>query len=629
MEVAMLPDESTPQQPGPGATGDATAAAHIPQVAAPPAASQSSAEEEAEAEKVEDKSAAPSSGSPPSQPSDPLLSLWHWTLLALAILTVAGALYLRYRYMPPDDPSPPVRLIVIQLNDTYRLDPVRDGKRGGLGRVASLLRRLKTQNPKVPVIVVHAGDFLAPSLESKPELFRGLQMIDALNFLNSIAPVYAVPGNHEFDDPNPQMLADAIERSQFQWVASNLRRDDDALAPVLRQRAAERLVLRFGGLKVALFGLTIGSAHRGKDRTYAPIDADYAAAARRQIEQMEREGADIIFGLTHLDIEDDRELAKLRREHPRFQWIAGGHEHHLQREPGWDGGALLTKGESNARTVWKVSVFLKRGRPEVREESVAIDETIQADPSFSHAIEDFYRSGLRDKRPYLDDVVSTQPGRCYDGTEEVVRDKESDWGSFLADSMRKAYRDAPADIAVINAGSIRIDDTFCDKITFEHLERTFAFPSPVAFVKLTGKEVREQILEHAVGSERGDGRFLQVSGIRFRREPGAAGGSVLRDLKVQSGKGWADLQENKTYVVAVPGFLFECGDGYQFRSRVKEYIAPGPDLRQLTYTALTVKASKQPPPIRGRIINLPSYAKQYVPTKGTWTRMTNGERKCS
>lgn len=553
-------------------------------------------------------------------------SLGRLFFVILALLAIAGTLFLQWRHTPVANPKPPTELIVVQLNDIYRLDAVRNGTRGGLARVASLIRQLKAENPNVPVIVLHAGDFLGPSLES--EVFHGAQMIDALNFLHEIAPVYAVPGNHEFDfnDKQKDFLSQAIERSKFRWVASNLERGDGAMLPALRNNVAERVVETFGKVKVGIFALTLDSSHKNKDQPYAPISGDYAGVARREIEQLERAGAELIVGLTHLDIDDDRELAKLRREHPRFRWIAGGHEHSLEREPAWSGGALITKGDSNARTVWKVSVVRQRGETEVREQSVALDEEFKGDPDFEREIQNLYHSKLRNTRSYLDEVIAKRTG-CYDGSEETVRNKESDWGSYLADNMRKAYK-KPADVGVINGGSIRVDDTFCDKVNFEHLERTFAYPTPIVFVKLTGKDLKEQILDHAVNTKRGDGRFLQVSGVSFRLEASPSAQRYIKDLKIQSGKNWVNLQEDKQYVVAVSQYLFECGDDYPFRKYVTEYIPPGPDLRTVTYGALKALGKTNAPTAIKRIIDLPPYAKPFVATSGAWTGLSDLQRQC-
>ena len=586
----------------------------------------------------------PNSGSPPppakdAQPILRRLAAWShrlrgsrklgalsWLLLVLVVF-VAGALYLSWTSVPASDRNPSPQLIIVQLNDIYRLDAVRAGKRGGLARVVTLLRQLKLQNPQVPVIVLHAGDFLSPSLESS--LFHGAQMIDAMNFIHDVAPLYVVPGNHEFDysDTDKEYLTAAILKSKFPWVAANLERKDSALLPALRDNVREHIVVPFGKVKLGIFGLTIDGAQGGKDRPYAPISGDYARIASEQIEQLEREGADLIVGLTHLNIGDDHKLATLKQQHPRFLWIAGGHEHSLDREPSWSAAALITKGDSNARTVWKVSVVKNGGNVDVREESVVIDESIQPDPMFTQNVENFYRAKLRNELPYLDNIISTLPNRCYDGTEEAVRDRESDWGDFLTDTMRRTYQGMTADVAVLNGGSIRIDDTICDRITFENLERTFAYETPVVFVKLKGKELKEYLLDSSAGSKRGDGRFLQVSGVSFRRDRSAGASEVVKDLEMQSAKGNSAFDASKTYIVAVNKYLFDCGDGYKFRQFVTDYIPAGPDVRALTYAALSPQTNSKAQ-VLNRIIDLPGYVKLPSMRPPKWQTLNATDQPC-
>jgi 5'-nucleotidase len=541
------------------------------------------------------------------------------------VLLVAGVLYLSSQDGSLNDSNPSPQLIIVQLNDIYRLDAVRAGKRGGLARVVALLRQLNTQNPQVPVIVLHAGDFLSPSLESN--LFHGSQMIDALNFINEVAPLYVVPGNHEFDysEKEKEYLTDAILKSKFPWVASNIERNESHLLPALRDNVNQHIVRTFGKVKLGIFGLTIDQGE--KDSPYAAISGDYARIASAEIEQFEREGADLIIGLTHLNISDDHELAKLKQQHPRFRWIAGGHEHALDREPGWSGAALITKGDSNARTVWKISVVKNGPNVDIREESVVIDESIQPDPAFTQNVENFYRSKLRNERPYMDTVISTHPDRCYDGTEEAVRDRESDWGNFLTDTMRTAFKGITADVAVLNGGSIRIDDTICDRITFENLERTFAYPTPVVLVKLKGKDLKKYILDHSYSSKRGDGRFLQVSGVSFRRDLAPGSSAVIKDLELSSAKRQIKFDDAKTYVVAVNKYLFECGDGYKFSQFVTDYIPAGPDLIALTYAALSSQA-KNKAQVVGRIIDLPGYVRPPSMATPKWQSLNAADRPC-
>ncbi|HEX7243285.1 MAG TPA: metallophosphoesterase, partial [Longimicrobiaceae bacterium] len=259
---------------------------------------------------------------------------------ALAAALLALALPARAQDFRPE-------LTVIQINDVYRIDAVANGTQGGLGRIATLAERVRRET-RAPVMILHAGDFLAPSLESR--YFAGIQMVDALNFLHARAPLVAVPGNHEFDERAPQMLVGAVKASRFPWIASNVTvRTGDAAVDARFQRDT---VLTAGGMRVGIFALTLIDS----PRQYAVEDSAYLRVAEERIARLEGAGADVIVGLTHLNLQDDRRIAALRRAHPKLLWLAGGHEHFLQSEPLTDSTALITKGDSNARRVWRVSL---------------------------------------------------------------------------------------------------------------------------------------------------------------------------------------------------------------------------------------------------------------------------------
>lgn len=111
---------------------------------------------------------------------------------------------------------------------------------------------------------------------------------------------------------------------------------------------------------------------------YASIG--YTSIAERQIQELENAGADVFIALTHLNMSDDRQLAQLRRAHPKFMWIAGGHEHYTQHEALTPRTALITKGDSNARRVWRVAIGVNNGVVEIREEKVDVnDSTLKPD----------------------------------------------------------------------------------------------------------------------------------------------------------------------------------------------------------------------------------------------------------
>ena len=238
----------------------------------------------------------------------------------------------------------------IHLNDTYRVGTVEDGKRGGFSRIVTLARELEAQGRDVRLL--HGGDFLYPSLES--QLWDGLQMVEAMNFVNAVAPLYATSGNHEFDRRGPEQLVAALKASEFVWLGDNYRFEtgNDEADAVL-QRA---FTFTAAGKTVGVFSLTLHPDDGGNDRAYLKIDSDYEAVARGTIETLLARGVDLVIGVTHVHMWQDVALAGLKAEYPQLAFIVGGHEHEPQYSEGSDTEAVVMKGASNARVVWQIDV---------------------------------------------------------------------------------------------------------------------------------------------------------------------------------------------------------------------------------------------------------------------------------
>src|ERR1043165_9147740 len=160
-------------------------------------------------------------------------------------------------------------------------------------------------------------------------------MIDALNHLHGVAPVVFVPGNHEFDERRPAMVADAVRASRFPWLAGNVAwATGDSAAD--RRVGRDTVITTASGLRLGIFPLPFLDS----PRDYARADSAFVQDAERMIRGLESRGADVIVGLTHLAHETDRQISRLRRTHPRFAWICGGHEHYRIVDPGTDTTAL-------------------------------------------------------------------------------------------------------------------------------------------------------------------------------------------------------------------------------------------------------------------------------------------------
>jgi 5'-nucleotidase len=489
----------------------------------------------------------------------------------------------------------PRELTVLQLNDVYRIDAVENGTAGGLARVVTLAREARAAGSEV--VVLHAGDAIAPSLESR--YFAGQQMVDALNFVHGVAPLLFVPGNHEFDERNPRMLREAISASRFPWLAGNVSLSSGD-SVVDRRLGRDTVLVTASGLRLGIFTLTFLDS----PRDYAHPDSAFVQDAERMIRSLEQRGAEVIVGLTHLTHATDQEISQLRRRHPRFAWIAGGHEHFRLSDPLTPRSALITKGESNARGIWRVTLSAGRGRASARAEAVEVDANIPPDSLYRAQVEARWAARLHERVPFLDAVIGRSDS-LMDASEETVRNAESAWGNWLADQMRTAFPTRPADIAVLNGGALRIDDVLGGELRWEHLARTFGFPTRVALVSLHGRHVRA-MLEHSVSGGRGEGRFLQVSGLRVRFDRSRPEGQRILDAQVQRGTGWAPLDADSVYRVAVPDYLFANGDGYTFTAAALESTPPGPDLKLIAFDALSsvfARGQAITPRVEGRLVD--------------------------
>src|SRR3954452_21395724 len=102
---------------------------------------------------------------------------WIWFALILTWLVMAVLAILYFCGSTRSTSQSQRRLTFITVNDVYQLEGVAGGIKGGLNRLRTL--RTWIEQDGANAILLHAGDFLAPSLTSK--VFKGEHMIDVLN----------------------------------------------------------------------------------------------------------------------------------------------------------------------------------------------------------------------------------------------------------------------------------------------------------------------------------------------------------------------------------------------------------------------------------------------------------------
>lgn len=473
-----------------------------------------------------------------------------------------------------------VKFKILQINDVYKIEGLERGDIGGIARVRTLRKDLEKGGQ--PVLVLLAGDFLYPSVMSK--YLQARPMVDMLNLLDgdpaAFDPYLIVTfGNHEFDNKVPEILCDRIVQSDFRWVASNVRycsAKRDAGLPFSHRfyNVHDTIVLDIGGALVGIFGLTINS----EERDYVEYDYELPErydAVKKAIDTLKAQGAHMIVALTHQDMEEDESLVSY---FPEIDIVVGGHDHSYSKKQ--VGRTWITKADADARSAIVYDVHISPNAPvgTIPQKVDLNNNTKEEDSVIDKEVDDWMDKLSKRFKDLKNHDLNEPIGHTkhkLEGVETAVRKKETALGNFLTDVIRDKME---TDIAFINGGGIRINDDIPANgtITAYDMEGIFYFENNLVDFELTGEELLDILNISVQNVDKGDGRFLQVSGIKFKYHAkslqGKPGYEV--DQKDVSIKHWGEssftpLVLDKTYTAGSVDYLWEKGykSGYTIFSQ--------------------------------------------------------------
>jgi 2',3'-cyclic-nucleotide 2'-phosphodiesterase (5'-nucleotidase family) len=471
----------------------------------------------------------------------------------------------------------PRTVTFLAINDIYRLEGVAENTSGGLTRVRTLRKAIERDAPNA--ILLHAGDFLSPSLVSR--MFKGAQMIDVLNNLDGDANafdarMFVAFGNHEFDEstcnrPDAPLNARVAE-SQFTWLAANLDFPScPSMSGMLGRKNVKKdgVVIDVEGVKVGLFG--IGQTPDKVSLPKYPPFEESMPAAKRSIDTLRKAGAELIVALTHLPREDDEAL--LRELAPAgLDLLVGGHDHtHMTLKDG-QGVARGFKADSDARTAWRIDVHVPAGgKPRVEAKLITLDSKFLPDPNLTRLAKAWTalaeekiclgraKKGQRVQPACLNAVVGRT--RALIELEETPnRSQETGFGNWLADAM---LRETKADVAIVNSGILGLNEDLAagTRLRVSHVVDIFRFDDVVAMRSYPAKTVCKAI-EHGLVYP-GTGAWPHLGGVSV--EVTRAGDKYeMAKVITFSGKPGLDCASDTAVKVAAVPFLLCGGDNYPF-----------------------------------------------------------------
>jgi len=499
-------------------------------------------------------------------------------------------------------------VVVLAVNDVYRIEGVRGGQQGGLALVRALRQELEKENSGV--LFLHAGDFLFPSLLS--EWTEGAHMIEMMNALDGAPGVFdphmfVVFGNHEFDKSERKhaaLLQARIDQSEFHWLGSNIRFTQKEGKPsVDSEKVQVSRIIKSGGIRVGIFGLT---TDRNPANTIAYVDEflNPVQVAEEQTTLLRAQGADVVIGLTHLALEKDREILETLGERGP-DLIIGGHEH--QRHHVEIDGRWILKADADARTATVLRIRMIREKPFISLGYRFLDRKhLQPEPKMQEKVDRIvqnHEEWFCSHNHEVGDCLQQAVGRTavpLNGEELVIRRYETNLGNWIADQVLAAAPDA--DIAFINSGALRVNQTIPPgPITRRHIEELLFYDSALVRAELTHQEL-DAVLERSTEDWVGQGHWLQISGMAFKHDPRNPEGHRVNAIQLFRNGKMSELPDRPLQIVTNK-FLMEGGDDYHMLKKLK-WVSVAGSLKRRIRSILADSPDPLAPGVDGRICNV-------------------------
>lgn len=459
-------------------------------------------------------------------------------------------------------------LTILHTNDHHghflKFNPYPVTDVGGLAAQSTVINivRAEAEEQGGHVLVLSAGDVNTGIPES--------DMLDAepdFRLMSAIGYDAMTPGNHEFDNPREALLKQKAWAG-FPFLSANIVKkgtNEPLFEPYI--------IKEFGGLKVAIFGLTTEETPIMTLPEYtADLEFKNVIETAKTLVPKLREQADIVIALTHLGFFEQsgggyRSAGdvKLAQDVPGIDVIIGGHSHTELKEAQLVNNTLIVQAgewsEYVGRLDLKIDTSAEHAIIETRFRLMPVNmkKRVKFNEKFYYQ---FLDTGYVEDQDLLDKVApfAELAAKLLDqplgetsvllvGAKESVRVEETNLANLVTDAMRAK---TGADIALQNAGGIRADIA-PGKITYRDILTVQPFGNTLVLLDMTGQQILDT-LTYAATIEAGNGAFLQVSGLKWTNNQGKpetilAGGQPL------------DLE--KTYKVVTNNFMASGGDGYK------------------------------------------------------------------
>lgn len=427
---------------------------------------------------------------------------------------------------------------------------------GGLARLGSLIRSIKSNTPNT--VVIDAGDMF----QGTP-LFTHYHGEVEVSLLNQIGYDMYTIGNHEFDD-GAENLGKQLKNAKFDIICANM---DAESQPDLKSVIKPYVIKEIGGKKIGFIGVMTPELERLSlslgGVKIKHLNDDWLIPVREAVKEIESKGIKHIVAVTHCGTDFDQQISQAI---PQIDVIIGGHSHTrldkaLFVEHDDSSKTIIVQTGSYGRTLGRLDVvFDKEGKMDAADTKyklINITDKLPEDPAMKAYIDKKVEPLLPLRR-----TIVSQAEDAFDN-RWTAYPWDSALGDLITDALCEAGKSYGTTISVHNRGGMRgrIEK---GPISLEKVQEILPFDNRLTFATIKGRALLGA-LEHSVSGPAG-GRFLDVHGLKIGYDPTKKRGERLVFALAEDKDGsYSPVDPEKEYKVAINNYTFQSGEGYDFK----------------------------------------------------------------
>jgi 5'-nucleotidase len=367
---------------------------------------------------------------------------------------------------------------------------------------------------------------------------------------------------------------------------------DVSAEPLLADTLAKSTVIKRGGERIGLIGLTPEDTHELASPGDNISFSDPVAAVQAEVDRLTEEGVNKIIVLSHSSYAVDQRVAAGTTG---VDVIVGGHSNTLLSNtderaegpyPTMVGNTAIVQAYAYGKYLGELNVtFDEAGNvTEAVGEPILIDASVPEDEAIVARISD-----LAAPLDEIRNTVVAEAAGALEGDRSVCRAQECSMGNLIADAMLARVADQGVSVALQNSGGIRASID-AGEVTKGEVLTVLPFQNTLSTFEVTGAVLVEALENGVSQMEEGAGRFLQVAGMSFSVDAAAPAGARIADVMI----GGAPVEMETVYTVVSNNFVRNGGDGFgMFKTAANAYDF-GPDVADVTAEYLAANGPYTP-----------------------------------